>query len=901
MSHAPPRYAERVLEWCLRSAPSSAYIVGDLRQEYAAVRSRRGALLAHLWYGREVLAVGARYVGRGAEASGGSSFWRELPGDVASALRVFRASPGFSVAVILTLALGLGVNATMFGAVDRVLLSPPEHVQDHEELRFLYHTGLLTWSVDVPMAYTFPGYEAIRELPVLAGAAAYQPRSTVTMGTGLDARRPTVQNATAEFFPVLGVVPALGRFFDVQDDREGAPPVAVLGHGFWEREFGGDPAVVGQLITLGSHSYEVIGVAPSGFTGATIESIDVWVPLRMNIPLTAGWDVLSSYGSAWFRVVVRLAEGISDDDAGTRLTEAHTADVLAYLEGGGEPHRNLEGATIHTGAFMTALGPMADSETSMTLWLAGVSLLVLLISCANVANLMLARGIERRQDRAVRLAFGVSRRRLVSQALAEALLLSTAGGLAAVLVARWSGRALYGLLLPGIPQPDAAVSLRLIAFLGVIVVFTTVVAGVLPAFQALRTAPGDVLRSTGRGSTGSGGRVREGLTLAQVTLSTVLLVGAGLFVQSLRNALVVDPGFDNDVLLSVEIEPRPGVDADGRDVLYREALQSLEAMPGVERVSLSTTARPLYGWNTQSRMVPSGMDSIPRMADGGPYTYYGTDGFVDAAGLRVYQGRAFDPAEYGTGGPLVVMVSRSFAEGAWPGLDPLRECVTLANGIPRLEGPEPCRPVVGVYEDLITSSLEDRGRWSLFWPLPPETTGYRGMLVRANGDATELAQPIRDRLAALSSDVRYVFAVPMSNRTESMRGSWRVGATLFSVFGLLALVVATLGLYSVLAFAVARRRREIGIRGALGAQRRDLVGMVVARVAKLVAVGLVLGLGIAGFAGRFLEAALFGVPTVNPLVFGVVALVLAAAGLLAAWVPAVRATSIDPVGAMAAE
>jgi hypothetical protein len=247
------------------------------------------------------------------------------------------------------------------------------------------------------------------------------------------------------------------------------------------------------------------------------------------------------------------------------------------------------------------------------------------------------------------------------------------------------------------------------------------------------------------------------------------------------------------------------------------------------------------------------------------------------------------------------MVSRSFAAGAWPGLDPLRECVTLEEGSTPLTGPEPCRPVVGVYEDLMVRSLDDRTSWSVTWPLPLETEGLRSILVRAEGDATDLVKPIRTRMAALSSDIRYVQVLPMGNRIESMRGPWRVGATLCSAFGLLALLVAALGLYSVLSFTVARQSREIGIRSALGAQRRDVVGMVVARAVRLVGAGLVTGLVASALAGHFLQSVLFGVPTIDAWVFGIVAATLAAAGLLAAWVPASRATAVDPVAAMAAE
>ncbi len=325
------------------------------------------------------------------------------------------------------------------------------------------------------------------------------------------------------------------------------------------------------------------------------------------------------------------------------------------------------------------------------------------------------------------------------------------------------------------------------------------------------------------------------------------------------------------------------------------------ALPGVERAILSTSPRPLYGWDEQSDMRASRIDSIPRVPRGGPYTYSGTEGYVETAGLRVIQGRAFEPADYATGAPFALMVSRSFAEGVWPGLDPLQECVFLRRGAVELEGPEPCRPVIGVYDDLMVRSLADRSSWSVTWTLPLETEGLRGILVRADGDATELVQPIRDRLAALSSDIRYVHVIPTTSRVEAMRAPWRVGATVFSAFGVLALVVASLGLYSVLSFDVARRSREIGIRSALGAQRRDLVTMVVTSAARLVGAGLVVGIGVAVLTGRFMEAVLFGVPTVNPAVFGVVAVVLVAAGLLAAWVPAWKVTAVDPVGAMAAE
>lgn len=915
MSATPPRLAERLLRWSLRRSRAAICIVGDLRQEYAAVRARRGTLAARLWYWREAFSIGGRYMltrhpnvspsGLGDRRAALATPTTSLSRDVAQALldapRVFRSSPGFSLAVVLTLALGLGVNATMFGAVDRVLLSPPEHVQNHETLRFLHLSGLGARSLNSPTAYAFPDYEAIRNTPGLAGAAAFRPRIAMTMGAGEDARRVIVQNATAEFFPLLGVRPAAGRSFDLDDDRAGAPPTAVLSHGFWEREFGGDPGALGRTVTLGSHDYEVIGIAPRGFTGATLEAVDVWVPARMNTVLTNSSRPLENRGAWWFRVVVRLEDGVDDDVIANRLTEAHRAAIPPPGPGAEPNDDDSRPAFVHAGSFMTALGPNADNDTATTLWLAGVSLLVLLIACANVTNLLLARGIDRQRERAVRLAFGVSRRRLLVQALCEALILAAAGGAAALMVSMWSGRALYELLLPGFAVPESAIDRRLVAFLAVVVVGTTVLAGLLPALQAVRTAPGDVLRKARRGSTRGGGRIRDALTLGQVALSTVMLVAAGLFVQSLNRALDVDPGYDYESLIAVVFELQGGADPQRRNELYREGLRSLEGFPGVASAALSKSGGPVHGWDEMSALRASGIDSIPLPTQGGPYTYGGSEGFVETAGFRVVRGRGFEPADHAVGALQPLLVSRALADGTWPGRDPLRECLTLREGTTVESGPEPCRPVVGVYENLIVMGVGDEGQWSLTWPLSLEASRFGGILVRAEGDPIELAERLRPHLLGLSSDIRFVQANPTVTRIESMRGPWKVGATLFSAFGVLALLVASLGLYSVLAFAVARRSREIGIRSALGAQRKDLVTMVVGRAVRLVAVGLALGLGFTLLTGRFLESVLFGVPTVNLPVFAIVAGVFAIAGLAAAGLPAWKATSIDPAGAMAVD
>lgn len=907
-SQKPPATGERLLLWCLRHNPSASCIVGDLRQEYAELMQVIGRFRACVWYWTQVFGVGRRYAGAGRGQAGprpkvGGSFVlaaMDWAMEIRLAVRSLRKVPDLALAVILTLALGIGANATMFGVVDRVLLSPPEHVRDYESLRVLYLSGLGQRSVNSPTAYSFPDYTVVRDLPVLAGAALYRPSRRATMGSGPDAARAVVQDVTASFFSLLGVTPERGRFFDATDDTPTSPLTAVISHEFWDRKFGGAPDAVGRGVQLGSSTYQIIGVAPHGFTGAELQAVDVWVPVEANVSQQNGWRVLESRGAWWFRVIVRLADGVSDYEADAVMSAAHSAGIAAYIENGGEHYGDSMGGRVNGGSIITGLGPNATTSSTITLWLASVSLLVLAIACANVANLLLARGIQLRKDRAVRLAFGASRARLIRQSLTEALVLTTLGGLAALLVSGWASQTIYGVLLPGVPVPGDGQDLRLVGFLVLVVMVTSVLSGLIPAFQVLRTAPGDVLRRSRRGSTDASSRVRGLLTMGQVMLSVVLLVGAGLFVKSLSNAADADLGFDYERMIVIEFEREAGVGGDRRDDLYREALPLALSVPGVENAVLSSSTRPLYGYDEQHDMRASRIGTIPRVANGGPYTYSGTEGFIETVGFRLLAGRAFEPTDYAAGAPMALMVSRSFADGVWPGLDPLKECVFLEHGAIELEGPEPCRPVIGVYDDIAVRSLADES-YSVTWPTPAETDGLQGILVRSVGDPVELVRPLRERLNALSSDIRYVHVTPIAGRVERMLGPWRVGAIVFSAFGVLALFLASLGLYSVLAFSVTRRRREIGIRAALGARRADLIRMVVMQAGRFVVGGLVLGSGAALAGGRLMDAVLFGVPHTDVSVFVMVGISLLAAGLVASWVPALKATAVDPVEAIQAD
>ncbi len=832
--------------------------------------------------------------------------------DLGLALRRLRRAPGLAAAVVLTLALGLGANATMYGVVDRLLLSPPQHLADPDRLRLV---SVATDDFDHqqhPRNLAYPDVHDLRRAPAVAASAAYGEPGEWTLGTGPGARKVRVQAAEAAFFPTLGVRPAAGRFYTAAEDAPGAPPTAVLSAEFWRRELGGDPRALGRVLALGKGRYQVVGVAPAGFPGAELAAVDVWVPLRTATALESKPDVLERRGAWWFRAVVRLRPGATDAAAGAQMTAAHAAGLRAYWEAGKrdlEPQRRR----ISPGSVIAGRGPDPSATARVALWLAGVSAAVLLIACANVANLLLARGIRARRELAVRVALGVTRRRLAGQLLVEAALLAGAGALVALAVAHWAGAVVRATLVPDVAFTDTGLGARLLGFTAAAAGVTALLAGALPAAQAARTAPGAVLRAGARGSSAGGARLRAALAAAQTVLSVVLLVGAGLFVRSLARAADADLGFDHAHTLVATIEQDAGAArgdgaateraAERRARLYYDALPRVLRVPGVRRAALSSETVALGGWSTVGVRVP-GRDSVPALPGGGPYLYSGTEDLFAALGVAVTRGRAFAPGDLAAGAEPVALVNETFVRTVWPGRDPLAQCVTLEWADPKDGPPQPCRRVVGVFRDVARAGLDDARALAVAVPPQPGTAFYRNtraMVIRTDGDPAALAPAIRRAIQEVSPAVRYVQVTPMAERFGRLLGPWRLGAALFGAFGALALVVAAVGLYSALAFDVAERQRELGIRAALGARRRALVGMVLARAARVVGAGAALGTLLALAAGRLLADLLFGVTPADPLVYGAVLLALGAAGALAGLVPARRATRVDPRAAMQSE
>lgn len=839
------------------------------------------------------------------------------------AVRGLRRSPGLSIAVILLLGLGIGANATMFGVIDRLLLRPPQHLEAWDRLRLvsLHRAGSpdrFRRSLTYPDSQAFPGTLSLLAgtdapssitfgaHPVIAAAAAYTAPRLRTMGTGADATKVRVQLATAEYFPTLGVAPVRGRFFSQQEDTPGAPLTAVISERFWEQRYGRDPDALGRVVSIGRGRYEIIGVAPRGFSGAELATVDFWLPLRASTVVERSERDLRTRTMWWVRTVVRLAPGAGASQADALLTTTHITSHEAYLEAetgaaeaGGGDQDYLEEHYLETGrpylttsSVVAGRGANGTTSSSVALWLTGVSAVVLLIACANVANLLLARSLQNQREIAVRVALGVSRLRLIGQALLEALLLAGCGAVGAFFVARWTGALVHALLIPQVDYDAVSTAPRLAVFIAVATLLTALLAGMLPALQTVcAKSTAAVLGSHARGALALRSRLRGALIVGQTALSVTLLVAAGLFVRSLWNAAQADLGFEHDRALLVTIEASNGLRHDRLMALYRQALEQVEHLPGVAYATLISETTPLHGWSATDVSVP-GRDSVPVALGDGIYHYAGTPDFFRALGIRVTLGRAFEAEAFRTSAQPVAMVSESFARSVWPDQSPLEKCATI--GVAEDGHEPPCRVVVGVFEDLAVSSLTDANLRAVATPTPPESTRLQGMIVRADGDPSQLIGSLRERVRGLSSDVRFVTIVPMSQRVERLTTPWRLGGALFSAFGLLALIVAAAGLGSFLAFDVAERQAELGIRAALGASPGHLVSFVIKRAIVFVASGLALGTVLALVTGPFVRELLFDVEPGDPLVFLVVFVALASVGALAGLVPARRATGTDP-------
>lgn len=811
-------------------------------------------------------------------------------GTVRDAGRSLVRTPAFSLTLVLILALGVGANATTFGILDRLFLRAPLHVEDPDDVRriFVQFHRNTTGELATQKYHPYPDYRDWAALSVFAATAAYSARE-LTVGHSETAARIPVVLATASFFPTLGVRPVLGRFFGDSDDDFGAAPVAVLSHGYWQTHYAGRPDVLGEAIDVGDASYSIIGVAPPGFTGVELERVDVWLPLHTaGMVEEGGTEWVDSRNWFWLQVVARLAGGAAP-------AAAETAATVVHRQGRAEQSGYDPEARVELASLLLARTGEATREARVVPWLMGVALIVLLLTAASMANLLLARGMRRRRDTAVRLALGVSRRRLVGTVVAETMILALLGGAAAVAVAVWGGDIFRSLLLPGIGWETRNDAPRIALFTAGVALGTGLLAGLLPALRSIRPGNAEVLKGAGRGVTRGRSRIRSALLVFQTAVSVVMLVGTGLFVASLRAARNVDLGFDPSPVLLVRLEPEGGYPGgEAMTALYREARRALEGTPGVERMAISTIV-PFQN----SRMIGDalrvpGLDSLPRTRSGGAYIHAVTGDYFETVSMNVLRGRGLDDADDADSAPHVAVVNETMARMVWPGGEALGGCLIIADA--------PCAIVVGIVEDHHRFALEEDESMHYYIPLAraPYPWPPRGLMLRSSSPET-LAPVIRHRLRAALPSVRLVAATPYREVIDPQYRSWELGARLFAAFGVLALLVASLGLFSVLAFDVAERRRELGVRSALGATRVRMITFVLGGGLRLAAAGVLIGIAAALIAGRSAESLLFGVSPREPWVLLGVGLLTMAVAALASGVPAWRAARIAPNEALRAE
>jgi predicted permease len=818
--------------------------------------------------------------------------------DLRLGARTLWRAPGFAAVVVLTLALGIGANAMMFGIVDRLLLRPPAYLRDADRTGRVFFTRTLDGSTDTFRSVGYAFFRDVREATAgtldVVGYAAGEG----VIGDGEAARRGMVGQASGEMWSLFDARPALGRFFGPQDDRLPAgSPVAVLGYEYWRRELGGDASVLGRALRVGGGTFTVIGVAPKGFTGVGLRLVDVWLPLTTAAASSIGPEFASRYNMSWFDLVAARRPGVSAVEADAALTRGFVTSLQRRAVA--QPTWRVAKIGVAAISPKAALypvlldrGPKPSGGARVSLWVLGVAAVVLLVACANVANLLLARAVGREREVAVRVALGVGRGRLTRQLLAEVAVLAALGTLAGLLLARLGSTLVARVLLPDVAFGDALADGRTLAATAVIAVAAGILASLAPSLRALRPDVVTRLRSGAREGGERHGRTRAALVLAQASLSALLLVGAGLFVRSLRHAHAVDFGFEPSRVLYASVDLR-GVTLDSARTatLYARLAERAAELREVETVG-TTFELPYYQGYTTDRVRLPGRDSVTGNAEVHGNTV-GLD-YFRAMGTRVLRGRVWDPTRPGQDADAVVL-SAALAKLLYGTDEAVGRCAIVAE-----EADAPCRPVIGVVADVRRGDPRDPGVPGFYVPLPPQHGRFAvsGLVVRTRGDAAARLVSLQRALQPLVPGAAYVSVRAMADLVAPELRPWQLGATLFTAFGALGLLVAAVGLYSVLAYDVAQRHHDIGVRLALGARAGDVLRAVVARGVRVAAAGVALGLAVALVVVRYAADLLFDVPPRDPATFGAVLVLLLAVAAVAGLVPGWRAARVDPTEAL---
>jgi len=814
--------------------------------------------------------------------------------DIRYGLRSLAQSPGLTLGVVLTLGLGIGANVTMFSLVDRMLFRPPPFLHAPDSTHRVYLMSTYDGTEYASSGVQYPRFVDLTGWTSSFSRTAEFAEADLAIGTGAEAREMHVGVVSASFFAFFDAPPTLGRYFIAEEDR---PPsgaaVAVLGYGFWQTRYGGRRDALGTTLQIGPTLYTIIGVAPRGFVGLWPDQPPAaFIPITSHGSATAPSTERSwwtTYSWMWASMIVQRKPGVSVAAADADLTQAYLRSyAVQQTESARLPKLEVTRPRAAAGSVLSERGPDQSSFAKVATWVSGVAVIVLLIACANVANLLLARAIKRRREIAIRLALGVSRTRLLSQLFAESLLLAGLGGLAGLLIAEWGG----ALLRAGFLSKSADVRVvgdpRTLLFAGAAAVCAGILTGLAPALQAWRADLFSDLKAGTREGTFRRSRTRVALLVLQGALSVVLLVGAGLFVRSLQHVRAVPLGYDVGPVLLVDLNMRgERVDSAAQLALRRTLLDKARAMPGVERVTRQLTVPFWNTWNVG--LYVAGIDSVSRL---GRFDLNAvTPDYFATMGTRILRGCAIS-AEDSRNAPRVMVVSAAMAKALWPGQDPIGRCVKVSADT------APCTYVVGVAENIKEQQLSnDPG---LFYYMSSEQwyPQHGGLFVRIRGEAARHAEPLRRLLQQAMPGASYVTVTPLHEIISGQTRSWQLGATMFLVFGALAVALAAIGLYSVIAYSVAQRTHELGVRAVLGAQFGDVVRLVVGEGLGHGVTGVAIGVVLALIGGRWVGPLLFEQSPRDPFVFGFVIAVLLGVAALASYLPARRAAKVDPMVAL---
>jgi predicted permease len=822
--------------------------------------------------------------------------------DVRYALRMLRNNPGFTAVAVLTLALGIGANTAIFQLLDSIRLTalPLKNPDQLAEVRIIQPNGRTgNFTTSHPML-TNPQWEQIRaQQQGFSGMFAWA-QGRFNIAPSGETHYVDGLYVSGDFFRVLGVRPILGRLLTVEDDQRGCDsPGVVLSDAFWQREYGGETSAIGRRITIEHHPFEIIGVTPASFYGLEVgRQFDVAVPICAD-PLIRGEEArLDVPHEWWLSVMGRLKSGWTIERASAQLAAVSPQifEATAITKFGAEEEKHY--LTYHLGVLPAGTGVSdirKDYETPLNLLLA-IAGFVLLIACTNLASLMLARASAREREIAIRLSLGASRGRLIRQLMVESFLIAAAGAGLGLVISHSLGKFLVSLISTQRDRAfvDLTPDWRVLGFALGLAVLTCFLFGLAPALRATRTGSAEALKAGGRGNTAGPERFgsRRALVTVQVALSLVLLVGALLFSRSLGKLLGVDPGFRAKGILIADLDlTELKLAPDRRQAFKRDLLEQVRAIPGVDAAA-ETELVPLGGSWSNNDIWMDGQDSSQKKTVDNSWV---SPGYFQTLKTPLLAGRDFDERDTATS-PKVAIVNQAFARAMAHGANPVGMSY---HWPPAPNHPETIIQIVGLVKDTKHHDLRDENIPIAFIPVAqdPDPDDSETLMIRSHVPAGETIAAVKRRLAGANPEISLTFHVFESDIRDTLVRE-RLMATLSSFFGFLAALLAVIGLYGVMSYMVQRRTNEIGIRVALGAGRLRILNMIFLEAFALLAIGIVVGLGLAVALGKTASSLLFGVKPADPITLGLAAALLAAVAVAAIYIPARRASKVDPMVAL---